>query len=31
MWGARSGQPLKLDDTVRVVAREGLILFVEPT
>jgi membrane-bound serine protease (ClpP class) len=31
MWGARSGQPLKPDDTVRVVAREGLVLFVEPT
>jgi membrane-bound serine protease (ClpP class) len=29
-WAARGSHPLKPDDTVRVVAREGLTLIVEP-
>jgi membrane-bound serine protease (ClpP class) len=30
-WRARAGGPLQAGDTVRVVARRGLTLFVEPT
>jgi membrane-bound serine protease (ClpP class) len=30
MWAARSAQPLKPNDPVRVVARDGLTLVVEP-
>jgi membrane-bound serine protease (ClpP class) len=30
MWAAHSTHPLKPDETVRVIAREGLILTVEP-
>ena len=30
IWSARSKRPLQVNDTVRVVGREGLTLIVEP-